>query len=146
LKGHYELLEDDLSLLDPVWYAGVGVKWNVFDGTQSHLKSKKAVLESRKFNEKKEEAEEMIALSVTKARLGYEAALQNLEMVQKEIELASATYTMVDKQYRNDLASINDVLDALTDLEKANFKLQESYFNQRRAVTQLLHAKGILTY
>ena len=146
LKGHYELLEDDLSLLDPVWYAGVGIKWNVFDGTQSHLKSEKAVLESRKYNEKKEEAEEMIALSVTKARLGYEAALQNIEMVQKEIELASATYTMVDKQYRNDLASINDVLDALTDLEKANFKLQESYFNQRRAVTELLHAKGILTY
>lgn len=146
LKGHYELLEDDLSLLDPVWYVGVGVKWNVFDGTESILKSKKAKLESRKYNEQKEEAEEMIALGITKARLGYEAALQNLEMVKKEIDLASATYTMVNKQYKNDLASINDVLDALNDLEKANFKLQESYFNQRRAVTELLHAKGLLTY
>ncbi|MGB7786554.1 MAG: TolC family protein [Salinimicrobium sp.] len=146
LKGHYELLEDDLSLLDPVWYVGVGVKWNIFDGTQSRLKGQKAELESRKYGEKKEEAEEMIALSITKARLGYESALQNVSMVQKEIELARATYTMVNKQYKNDLASINDVLDALTDLEKANFKLQESYFNQRRAVTDLLHAKGILTY
>jgi hypothetical protein len=52
---------------------------------------------------------------------------------------------MIDKQYKNNLASINDVLDALTDLEKANFKLQESFFDQRRAVAELLHAKGILT-
>lgn len=146
LKGHYELLEDDLSLLDPVWYVGVGVKWNLFDGTEAHLKGKKAELESRKYNEQKEEAEEMIALGITKAQLKYEAALQNIAMVQKEIELAGATYEMVNKQYKNDLASINDVLDALTDLEKANFKLQESYFNQRRAVTGLLHAKGLLTY
>lgn len=53
---------------------------------------------------------------------------------------------MVNKQYQNNLSSITDVLDALTDVEKANFKLQESYFKERRAVADLLHAKGILTY
>ena len=146
LKGHYEMLEDDLSLLDPVWYVGVGLKWNLFDGNESRLKSKKTELEGRKYNEQKEEAEEMIALSIIKAKLAYEAALKNISMVQKEIELANSTYTMVDKQYKNDLASINEVLDALTDLEKANFRLQQSYFKQRRAVTELLHAKGILNY
>ena len=62
------------------------------------------------------------------------------------IELANDTYDLVNKQYKNNLASINDVLDALNDVEKANFKLQESYFNQRRSVTELLHAKGTLTY
>ncbi len=76
----------------------------------------------------------------------YESSLQNTKIVQKEIELASDTYDMIDKQYKNDLASINDVLDALNDLEKANFKLQESFFNERRAVTDILHAKGILNY
>ena len=69
LKGHYEFLEDDLSLLDPVWYVGVGVKWNIFDGNQSRLKSQKSELESRKYREKMEEAEEMIALSSIKAEL-----------------------------------------------------------------------------
>jgi hypothetical protein len=48
---------------------------------------------------------------------------------------------MIDKQYRNNLTSIKEVLDALNDLEKANFKLQESYYNQRRAVTNLLMLK-----
>ena len=146
LKGHYEFIEDDLSLLDPKWYVGAGIKWNVFDGRQSWLKSEKSKIESQKYREQIEDANEMIALSIIKAELSYESSLQNIKIIQKEIELASDTYDMIDKQYKNNLVSINDVLDALNDLEKANFKLQESFFNQRRAVTDLLHAKGILNY
>ena len=146
LKGHYELIEDDLSLLDPKWFIGVGIKWNVFDGNRSRLKSKKSIIESQKYREQIEDADELIALSIIKAELTYESSLQNTKIVQKEIELASDTYDMINKQYKNDLAFINDVLDALNDLEKANFKLQESFFKQRRAVTELLHAKGVLNY
>jgi len=145
LKGHYEFIENDLSLLDPKWFLGVGVKWNVFDGFQSQLKSKKSIIESKKYREQIEEAEEMIALSIIKAQLTLESSIQNTKIVEKEIELASATYEMINKQYKNNLASINEVLDALTDVEKANFKLQESYFLQRRAIADLLHAKGALT-
>ena len=98
IKGHYEFIEDDLSLLDPNWYVAAGIKWNVFDGMQSRLKSQKSQIESQKYRQQIEEAEEMIALSSIKAELNYEAALQNSLIVQKEIELASATYEMVDKQ------------------------------------------------
>lgn len=146
LKGHYEFIEEYLSLLDPKWYVGVGIQWNVFDGNQSRLKSKKSKLESQIYRERIEEAEEMIDLSIVKAEQTYQSTIQNSRIVEKEIELATDTYEMVNRQYKNDLASINDVLDALTDLEKANFKLQESFFDQRRAVTELLHAKGILKY
>ncbi|TBW26994.1 TolC family protein [Gramella sp. KN1008] len=146
LKGHYEFLEDDLSLFDPQWYVGAGVQWNIFDGNESRLKSQQSKLESKKYREKIEEGEEMIALSQMKAQLSYEAAVQNAEIAKKEIELAEATYEMLDKKYHNDLASINEVLDALKDVEKAKFQLQQSYFDQRRATTALLHAKGLLNY
>ena len=146
MKGHYEFIEDDLSLLDPKWYVGLGVQWNIFDGNQSRLKAEKTSLESLKYQEQMQEAEEMIALSIVQAELNYESTLQNTKIIEKEIELAEETYDMTNKQYRNDLATINDVLDTLTDLEKAKFKMQESLFNQRRAVTALLHAKGILNY
>lgn len=144
VKGHYEFIEEDLSLLDPKWFVGVGIQWNFFDGFESRLKSKKASIESQKYREQINEAEEIVALGIIKAQLNYEASLQNTLMSEKEIDLANATYVMIDKQYKNNLAPINDVLDALTDLEKANFKLQESFFNQRRAITELLHTKGIL--
>ena len=88
----------------------------------------------------------MISLSIVKAEMSYDAALQNTRIAQKEIELAEATFEMLKKQHRNDLASISDVLDGLRDLESANFKLQESYFDQSKAATTLMHAKGILKY
>ena len=146
LKGHYEFIENDLSLFDPKWYVGVGVKWNAFDGLNSRLKSKKSKVESKKYREKIQDANEMIALSIIRAQLTYESSLENTKIVEKEIELASDTYFMINKQYQNNLASINDVLDALNDLEKANFKLQQSFYNQRRATNNLLHAKGTLNY
>ncbi|WP_225035778.1 TolC family protein [Winogradskyella sp. SM1960] len=146
IKGHYEFIEDDLSLLDPQWFIGAGIKWSIFDGNTSRLKSKKTQLESQKLRAQITDANEMIALSITKAQLTYEAALENTKIVEKEIELANDTYNLINKQYKNNLASINDVLDALNDLEKANFKLQESFYNERRAVADLRHAKGILTY
>lgn len=124
----------------------MGIKWNVFSGFQTNLKSERAKIESLKYRAQKDAAEEMMSLSIIKARLDFESAIQNTKIVQKEIELASDTYDMVNKQFKNNLTSINDVLDALTDLEKANFKLQESYLNQRNAGTELLHAKGILNY
>jgi outer membrane protein TolC len=145
-KGHYEFIEDDLSLFDPQWFAGIGIKWNVFDGNQSRLKSKKTILESQKYQEQIDDANEMINLNIIKTELTYESTIQNIEMVQKEIEISRDTYDMINKHYKNNLSSINDVLDALNEFEKSNFKLQQSYFNQRRAVTALLHAKGILKY
>lgn len=146
LKGHYEFIEEDLSLLDPKWYVGVGIQWNAFDGFKSKLKSIKAKIESKKYRAQIDNANEMIALSIMKAELSYEAALENTKIIKKEIELTSDTYEMINKQYKNNLTSINDVLDALNDLEKASFKLQNSFYNERRAITNLLHAKGILKY
>jgi outer membrane protein TolC len=146
LKGHYEILPNDLSLLDPRWFVAVGIKWKVFDGFQTRLKREKYSIESLKYRETKVDAEEMIALSIVNAELTYKLSLQRINMVQKEIELSVETYDMIYKQYTNSLAPINNVLDALNEVEKSNFKLQESFFNQRRAVIALLHAKGVLNY
>src|SRR5690554_2455694 len=100
VKGHYEFIEEYLSLLDPKWYVGVGIQWNIFDGNQSRLKSKKSKLESQIYRERIEEAEEMIDLSIVKAEQTYQSTLQNSKIVEKEIELATDTYEMVNRQYK----------------------------------------------
>lgn len=146
LQGHYEFIDQNLSLLDPKWYVGVGVKWNVFNGFESQLKSNKTKIDAYRYQEQIKETEELIALSIIKSQLNYETTIQNTLIVQKEIELSDETYELTTKQYKNGLSSINEVLDALNNLEKANFKIQTSYFNERRAFIDLLHAKGIFNY
>ena len=146
LKGHYEFIEDDLSLLEPKWYVGVGAKWNVFDGFVSKLKSDQTKIEGLKYREQINEAEELIALSITMAQLSLQSAKETSLMTQQEVDLAEANYELTNKQYKNGLTTVNEVLDALTEVEKAKFNLQKSYYNERKAAIELLYAKGQLTF
>ncbi len=146
IKGHYEFIDEYLSLLDPKWYVGIGVKWNIFDGFESKIKSKQTTIDAHQYHEKMEEAKELISLSVMQNKLNYEAAIQNTAIVQKEVELSAQSYDMTIKQYKNGLSTINDALEALNDLEKAKFKLQKSYYDERRAFIDLLHASGNFNY
>ncbi len=146
LKGHYEFIEDDLSLLEPKWYVGLGVKWNIFDGFVSKLKSDQSKIEGEKYREQIKETEELIALSITMAQLSLESAEETSLMTQLEVDLAESNYELTNKQYKNGLTTVNEVLDALTELEQSKFQLQKSYYDQRKAAIELLYAKGQLSF
>lgn len=146
VKGHYEFIDKNLTMLDPKWYVAVGAKWNIFNGNQSNLKAQKALLESEKYSEQLANAKELIELSIIKASLELQSANQTITMVQKEVALANSTLEMLNKQYKNNLTTINEVLQALNEVEKANFKLQKSYYKQYEAGINLLYAKGNLNY
>lgn len=146
LKGHYEFIEDDLSLLEPKWYLGLGIKWNVFDGFVSKLKSDQTKIEGQKYREQINETEELIQLSITMAQLSLQSAKETSMMTQQEVDLAESNYELTNKQYKNGLTTVSEVLDALTEVEKAKFDLQKSYYNQRKAGIELLYAKGQLSF
>ena len=143
-KGKYELLKDDLSLLDPQWYIGIGFKWNILDGGTALTKAKKASANTRKYEEQLHEAQDLIQLGETKALLEYQTEHKKVEMAIQEVELTKQVYNLVSKQYQNGLATIAEYLDSLNDLEASQFSLQQAYFNQRRAGINLLQAKGLL--
>tara|TARA_R110002096_G_scaffold432976_3_gene650788 strand:+ start:44515 stop:45900 length:1386 start_codon:yes stop_codon:yes gene_type:complete len=143
-KGKYEILKDDLSLLDPQWYVGVGFKWSIFDGGAALQKAKKASVNTRKYEAQLHEAKDLIQLGETKALLEYQTEHKKVEMAIQEVELTKQVYNLVSKQYQNGLATIAEYLDSLNDLEASQFSLQQAYYNQRRAGINLLQAKGLL--
>lgn len=143
-KGHYEFIEDDLSLLDPQWYLGVGVKWSVFDGFTSKNKAKKIGYKKLKYEAQLTEATELIHLNETKATLSLNTIQQKIVMIRQEVILAEKLYHFVNKQYKNGLTSITDVMDALNDVEKSNFNLQTAFYEQQIAGLKLRQAKGLI--
>ena len=143
-KGHYEFIEDDLSLLDPQWYIGVGMKWSVFDGFTSKNKAKKIQYSKLKYEAQLTEATELIRLNETKATLSLNTIQQQIVMIQQEVILAEKMYHFVNKQYKNGLTSITDVMDALNDVEKSNFNLQTAFYQQQKARLELRQAKGLI--
>jgi len=143
-KGHYEFIEDDLSLLDPQWYIGVGIKWAVFDGFKTQHKAKKIAKNKLKYQAQLSEATELVQLNETKATLSLNAIYQKIVMIHQEVVLATNMYHFVNKQYKNGLTSITEVMDALNDVEKSNFNLQTAFYEQQKALLELRQAKGLI--
>lgn len=69
---------------------------------------------------------------------------QRIRMLQAQESLAAETLGFVTKQYRNGLTTMTELLNALNDLEKAGFDLQQAFYEQRRAGLQLLDTNGTL--
>ncbi|MFT4018784.1 MAG: TolC family protein [Agriterribacter sp.] len=142
--GQYELRDKDLSLLDPVWYAGVRLQWNLFDGFAARNNARKAQLQRRQLEVQKKAARDMITLGQDKLKEEYLLATQKLTLKQAEIKLTEDTYDFVNKQYQNGLSSLNDVLDAMNDIEKAKFDYQQALYEQRQAGLNAADINGTL--
>ncbi|MFT3950055.1 MAG: TolC family protein [Agriterribacter sp.] len=142
--GQYELRDKDLSLLDPVWYAGVRLQWNLFDGFAARNNARKAQLQRQQLEVQKKAARDMITLGQDKLKEDYLLATQKLTLKQAEIKLTEDTYDFVNKQYQNGLSSLNDVLDAMNDIEKAKFDYQQALYEQRQAGLKAADINGTL--
>ena len=145
LKGHYEFIDDDLSLLDPKWYIGIGAKWQIFDGLKSYDNARKTKLDEAVYQEKIKETRDLLKLAETNAKLNYQLAQKQIIRHQKAVDLSKETYNLINKEYQNGLVSITEVLDALTRWQTANFNLQKAYFKQRQAAIELLYRKDQLS-
>ena len=143
--GQYEFREKDLSLLDPKWYAGLRLQWNLFDGFTARNNARKVVLERKSYEVQKKAAGELLQLGRAKARQEWRMANQRVKMVQARETLAAETLDFVTKQYRNGLTTLTEFLTALVELEQAGAELQQAYYDQRRAGLQLLEANGTLS-
>ena len=138
IKGHYEFLDDDLSMLDPKWYVGIGLKWQIFDGLKAIDQARKLKYDKQIYREKIQQTQELLNLAVKNARLNYHTAEKQIALNNKAVQLAKDTYRLVEKQYANGLVDITELLKALTEWQKAGFKLQEAYYHQRQAALDLL--------
>ena len=131
-------------MLDPKWYVGLRLQWNVFDGFTARNNARKVRLEQSILEEQKKDAEKLIELSKVKALADVTTVRQKLGLADAQVQLAAKTYDFINKQYHNSLVSQTEVLNALTELEKARLDQQQIFFEQRRAAIQLLQAKGLL--
>ncbi|WBM74906.1 TolC family protein [Saprospira grandis] len=144
LKGHYEILQQDLSLLDPKAYIALGMNWTLFDGRQGHLKAEQKALEQQKIKEKIREVEEQLLLAETKAQADWDLAQEKIELQKAEKKLAEEHYALVQEQYQNGLTDLREPLAALKDIEQISFSLAQSRYQARRAYLALIQAKGQL--
>lgn len=102
---------DEYKMIDNGSYtAGVQLKWNLFSGGSDMNKVEEAKVNALKMKTQVELAKKGIALQVDKIRTEIESLDYEIESLSKELELSTEIYKNYEERYKEQLASMNDLI------------------------------------
>ncbi len=102
---------DEYDMIDNGSYmAGVQLKWNLFNGGADSNKVQEAKVNELKTQTQVELAKKGIALQVNKIRTEIKAFDYEIESLSKELEFATEIYKNYEERYKEQLASMNDLV------------------------------------
>jgi outer membrane protein TolC len=90
--------------------AGVQLKWNLFSGGADSDKVQEARVNALKTKTQVELAKKGIALQVDKIRTEIESLEYEIVSLTKELDLSTEIYKNYEERYRENLASMNDLI------------------------------------
>jgi len=114
LKANVQSSATDLDEYDMVdngsYMAGIQLKWNLFSGGSDSNKVEEAKVNELKTKTQVELAKKGIALKIDKIRTEIESYDYEIESLTKELELSTEIYKNYEERYREQLASMNDLI------------------------------------
>jgi outer membrane protein TolC len=143
--GKKELIKDDLTMLDPEWYVGVGVRWSIFDGFGSQKSARQTKLDRIILENRKSEALELAHLNMKKMIFDMEKYLQLVETAKLQVKLTEDVLKLSKKQFEQGLITLNDHLASVNDYEKAQLDYVQAVAQERASVADYLASCGKLT-
>ncbi len=126
------------------WMVGFGASINIFNGGAKFNRLKKRRIEKLKLQEFVEKVKKGIAFEVSRAYYNFVAAKKRVELAKSAIDSAQEGLRIVEKRYRNGLATITELLDAQTALNQARSNYVAALSGYRLSVVEVYHAAGIL--
>ena len=126
------------------WVFGLQATFNVFDGGIKFQKLRRSRLAKLKVQEYMERAKKGVAFEVSKAYYRFLEARQRLELAKAAVKSAEESLRIVEKRYRNGLATITELLDIQTALNEARSNYVAALSLYRMAVADVYYAAGIL--
>ncbi|WP_457640852.1 TolC family protein [Persephonella sp.] len=141
-QGKY-FYSDQYPYLDPKGNIAVSVAINLqFQGIKPYYAILKTKQQRKKLKYQIEELKNKIRLQVKAAYENFEVAKKNLKVAESSLIEAEEYYRMVVEQYKNQLASTTDVLDAEAALTSARKGKVISYYQLLKAFIELEKAVG----
>lgn len=140
IPGSGTKLDYDLTNLNlfPIFQAGIGFKWDVFDGNEGKHEIEKAKIEKEILESKRSDAERKLQLNLANSQTNYNIANSQIEMKAKAKQIARNALNQAEKEFRYGLIKSSQLIEAENDLETAELDYQTAIFNQRRAAVELM--------
>ncbi len=101
---------DEYKIDNGSYTAGVQLKWNIFNGGSDSGKVQEAKINELKTKTEVELAKKGIALQVDKIRTEIKSLDYEIESLSKELELSTEIYKSYEERYKEQLASMNDLI------------------------------------
>ena len=98
------------------------LRWDVFSGFQNRARIKQAAIDTDLLKQQKQEAEQQIRLEVTNAFYDLKAAVESVRSSENESIHSQKAFKMVDRKYREGMASLIEHIDARTSMTNAEKK------------------------
>lgn len=111
------------------WYVGVGVSYKLSSIYKAGKNIKRACLNTKTNIHRQEDVLEQTSLAIQADYTKYWEAYDELETLEKSVQLANENYEVVETRYQNDMALVTDMLDASNQLLDAELQLVNGRIN-----------------
>ncbi|MCX7760032.1 MAG: TolC family protein [Hydrogenothermaceae bacterium] len=126
------------------WMAGFALNWKIFDGLTSFNKYRSAKEMYNQYKQQEKGFEEFIKFSVYKAYKEYEVQFDKLKTAEENLKYATEVLKITETRYKNQLASMIDLLDTQTLYDKIKFERSQANYNCKLSTLELMYQSGML--
>ncbi|NPA53913.1 MAG: TolC family protein [Aquificae bacterium] len=126
------------------WTAGIALTWKIFDGFQTVNKYKAAKETYKYYSHQKKGFKEFIKFSVYQAYANLQTAKEKLKTAEQNVVWAEEVLKITETRYKNQMASMIDLLDTQTMHDKIKFEKAKATYDANIALLELLFQAGAL--
>lgn len=126
------------------WMVGFALNWKLFDGFNSLNRYRSSKEAYNQYKQQEKGFEEFIKFSVYKAFKDYEIQLDKLNTAGHNLTYAQEILKITETRYKNQLASMIDLLDTQTLYDKIKFEKAQATYQCQNAVLELKYQSGLL--
>jgi len=124
------------------WQAGVGLKWELFDGMRRWNGREQARAMKNSAEEELQSVRQEVAFQVDEALLRRSEAEKKLEVARQGVRYAEESTRLIARRFENSLSTMVELLDAQTALDNGRASLVESEAGYALATARVYYAAG----
>jgi outer membrane protein TolC len=125
------------------WTAGIDLRWEIFDGMRRVNEIGRARALRNSAAEYAEDYRSEVLLQVSEQSLRRQESAARIEVSRHAVRAAEEGARLVEKRFENSLATMVELLDAQTALNRSRALLIENESDFALATARLLHSAGV---
>ena len=140
--GTYNVLDQYLSVIEPQWAVGVGLKYNLFNGMQNYKEYASAKAEEEALVENTKEIERKINLLVKSKYMNIQLYKDMYQKLDADLSMANENVRLNEKRFNTGIGTSLELIDAELSLESIRLKRVNSLINYYKNIADLYSVTG----